>query len=147
MKLLLALLVSVSWSAEKVFLEDLFSDRLVPVEFKKPTLLTFIQPHCGPCKRQIEALECVHAKQGEKTEIMLVQASGDLKDLQTSLRKQHLPFTMLKGSPKFLAKYAANLEGTPMTVVFDAKGTIQGRVPGAQSCDFWQGVLTELAAK
>lgn len=143
MKLILA--ISLAFAAQKTFLEDLFTNRLVAVEYTKPTLLTFIQPNCGPCKMQIEALKCVHEKKGKAVEILLVQSSGDPQVLQNALRREHLPFKALKGSPKFLAAFGADTSGTPLTALVDAKGKVLQRILGAQPCDYWQETLKQVA--
>lgn len=139
MKTLLFLwLAGTVMAAEKpLFLEDIFTDRLVPVDLKtNPTLVSFIQPSCIPCKMQLEALECIRKKYGKGVTVMAVQSLGDPASLKRGLRPMHLSFPVLKGTPKFLAAYEADQTPTPMTVVFQ-KGKPTERILGAQPCEFW----------
>ncbi len=129
---------SSAWGAEKaLFLEDLHTERLTPVDLKsKPTLVSFIQPSCIPCKMQLEALECIQKKYGKGVTVLGVQSTGDAQSLKRSLKSLHLSFPILKGTPKFLATYEADQTPTPMTVVFK-KGKPTERILGAQPCAFW----------
>jgi thiol-disulfide isomerase/thioredoxin len=137
-KFLLLLVASSALAAEKpVFLEDLFTERLVPVDLKtNPTLVSFIQPSCIPCKMQLEALECIRKKYGKGVTVLAVQSVGDPASLKRGLKPMHLSFPVLRGTPKFLATYEADQMPTPMTVVFQ-KGKPTERILGAQPCAFW----------
>lgn len=136
--LLLILAAGLAMAADKpLFLEDLFTERLVPVDLKsKPTLVSFIQPSCVPCKMQMEALQCIHRKYGKGVTVLGVQSVGDSASLKRGLRPLHLEFPVLKGTPKFLSAYEADQTPTPMTVVFQ-KGKPTERILGAQPCEFW----------
>ncbi len=131
-------MASSALAAEKpIYLEDLFTDRLVPVDLKsKPTLVSFIQPSCIPCKMQLEALECIQKKYGKGVTVLAVQSVGDAQSLKRGLKPMHLGFPVLKGTPKFLAAYEADQTPTPMTVFFQ-KGKPTERILGAQPCEFW----------
>lgn len=118
-------------------LEELSTERLVGIDYKKPTVVSFIQPSCIPCKRQLEALKCLKEKLGDKVEVLAVQSTGDSAELKRSLKSLHLNFQVLKGTPKYLASFEADQTPTPMTAVIAAGGKVTDRVLGAQSCEYW----------
>lgn len=129
---------SVLSAAQPIYLEELASDRLQTLDFsQKPTLLTFIQTGCFPCKKQLNELKCVHEKYSDRVQIVAVQTAGDSAELRRSLKSLHLSFPVLKGSPSFLNRYEADKNGTPMTVLLAKGGAVEERVLGPKPCPFW----------
>jgi thiol-disulfide isomerase/thioredoxin len=146
-RIFLALVAVASMGAMKsTRLEELRTERLTLVDYSKKTIITFIQPSCLPCKNQLNALKCVQEKRGDKVSVLAVQANGDSGELQRSLRPLHLNFPVLKGTPAFLASYEADQSPTPMTAIIAAGGKVTDRVLGAQSCEYWTGILDSQTA-
>lgn len=132
-----AWIVATALAASPVFLENLYTEQLRPVKFEKPTLITFIQPGCIPCKMQLKALECVAKKRGEEWDVWAVQSSGSSAELRRGLKPMHLGIPVFIGSPSFLAAYGADQSPTPMTAVVAKGGKVLERVLGPQPCEFW----------
>ncbi len=121
-------------------LEDLFTQRLVEVVNTKPALITFVQPGCIPCKKQLTALQCVGKRLGaEKVSLFGVQAVGDRGEMQRALKPLRLSYPILVGTQKFLTAFGAADSATPLTAVVAPGGKVLERILGAFPCEYWVG--------
>lgn len=121
-----------------LYLEELATDRLQEIDLlSRPSLITFIQPSCDPCKKQLEAMKCFFEQAGKEVQVLAVQTAGDSVDLARSIKKLRVPFPVLKGTEKFLSKFNALPQGTPFTVLVGTGETEKMRISGPRPCDFW----------
>jgi thiol-disulfide isomerase/thioredoxin len=137
-------LLAVTFHANALFLEDLYTQSLVAFDFsKRPALFTFVQPRCAPCKAQLKSLDCVYEKFKDRVFIFAVQATGDAGELARSLKPLKLAFPLFAKQESFVGRYAGSI-GTPRTVLIERGGKVSFTVDGPRDCAFWGSKLEEV---
>lgn len=104
-----------------------------------PMMLSFFEPDCPWCARQIRDLEAAGAQCASPLPFALVGVHGDRMELRLMLRRAqagHLPAFI--ASPALL-EALDGIPATPHAVVLDAKGRalvrMRGYIPLARLCE------------
>ncbi len=138
-QVLLLLSIGLAGHAEATRLENVFTGQLEDVP-SRSAFIVFVQPHCGPCKMQMEAMKCISKKYGKGWNVMAVKMRGETEELKSGLRAMELPFPVVKGTSRFLAPFGAAEAPAPTTLVYNKAGKLVDRVEGARPCAFWEQV-------
>ena len=91
----------------------------------KPVVLNFWATWCGPCQRELPAIQRAAEHYGDKVVFAGVDQGETLETVQAYAKKNGLTFTIpLDGSGD--VGYSYNVKGLPTTFFIDADGMIQG---------------------
>lgn len=102
-----------------------------PSKSGKWTILNYWAQWCGPCIREIPALNAFYRNHQDK--VILVGLNSDLLDhktLQKMAKDLKIQFPLLQSDP---LKLVDSLEGTPSTYLISPSGQVYGPLLGPQS--------------
>ncbi len=97
------------------------------LQFGKPLLLIFTNPHCGPCIVLFNEISEWQKAHDERLTIALI-TRGTIKDNFVNIARNQLGQVLLQGEKQTAVEYRA--QATPMAVLVDEQGRIASHVAG-----------------
>lgn len=121
--------------------------RLKIVGYERPFMLFFFTSTCGACKEQIPVLNEVSRENGVRVLGVLGDGAGFDRDMDVLCEKGvSFPTVSDKKSVSYFANIAGGVMGTPLTLLFDAKGRLAKSFLGFYPRSAFENAL-KLAAK
>lgn len=100
----------------------------------KPVLMSFFEPECPWCFRQLQDLQVLHASCPDSFQPLALGVNGERRDLRQIFARTRASFPAYIASPRMLADIGG-VPATPITVLVDASGAAVGAVRGYRSLD------------
>jgi thiol-disulfide isomerase/thioredoxin len=125
-------------SAPDTEFDDPDGDTVTFASFQgKPLLLNLWATWCGPCVKEMPALDALAARQGDKLQVIaLSQDTGGREKVDAFLSKAKIGKLEAYMDPKLAVMGDLHVEVLPTTILFDAQGREVWRVTGELD---WQG--------
>jgi thiol-disulfide isomerase/thioredoxin len=92
-------------------------------------LLSFFEPECSWCYRQILALDKLQKKCGNNIQVILMGIHGTRQELQRDLRRAKTNLPAYEANQALL-NFTGDIDATPMTFIINTHGTITHKVRG-----------------
>jgi thioredoxin-related protein len=115
---------------------DLASPAALPfANYKgKTMLLSFFEPDCSWCHRQMKALQTLQHQCGEDIQVLAVGINGDKQALRREVRRAKISYPAII-APRELLALTGDIDATPRTYIADPEGRLLGFIRGYQSLD------------
>jgi hypothetical protein len=92
-------------------------------------IISYFEPECSWCYRQIKMLEVMHDQCGEKIQPLLIGTHGNRQELQAFLHRTHTHLPAFEASEALL-KITGDTGATPLTLIIGAQGEITEKIRG-----------------
>ena len=120
-----------SESLHSLSLKNLTSDGSIDLKAynSKLVLLSFFQPDCRWCHRQMKALTTLTRECSDTLQPLAVGIYGNSTELRREISRAKINFPAVKSSAKLL-KLTGPVPATPTTILFDTSGSTIGQLRG-----------------
>jgi cytochrome c biogenesis protein CcmG, thiol:disulfide interchange protein DsbE len=89
----------------------------------RPVLLEFWAPWCSGCLKNIEPLNLVHEKYGDRIQVIALSAEQGRNTLAAFVKKRGITYPVALSSRKIINDY--NAMSIPLTLLIDSDGIIR----------------------
>lgn len=95
----------------------------------KVVLMSFFEPDCPWCYRQMKVLNRLQAQCGDHLQPLSVGVNGDVLRLRKEVRRAKVQYPALSATPS-LMNVVGDVPATPWTLIFGPQGQLLGTLQG-----------------